>query len=152
MTNPIELLNHNVEELLRGRTEGPAHVIDPMLESVISSVDRIPYGQGGALQLTVVCDGAPISGEIIPAWRWIESYGVALVVNLQDAPMKASITTAYSSLGRQIAGFCQTKAYRPAFAHFRGPALVSRGYYADTNVRVRLDSVSAWNVGLLRLR
>jgi len=118
--------------------EAPEDGTDPRLRLLLDSV--FGTGPDATLELTVVVDGAVISGSVASEYAWtqrqndqvrIGSWAVAGVLDSWEPASDAAGT-----------------ADQPRYIHFLGPVLLSGGVRVPLQAtRVDVRKVAAWSIG-----
>ena len=139
--------------------ESTASEPDPILGVLVDIVNDARAMNADTVTLTLIVNGAVISGEILPEWRWMklvdEQLGGStfLGVRAEELAKEARLAWTADDLPAEQWTAERTKAHspRPLFVHLQNAQIVTgHGDYPPTLWRVRLTDVSGWCYGALR--
>jgi hypothetical protein len=137
----------------------PATGSDPILGSLVDIVDDVRAMAADTLTLTLIVSGAVISGELLPARRWMklvdEQLGGSTFLGERADELTEEaqlVWTANDPPARRWTAD-HAKAHNPEsrYVHLQNAQIVTGlGDYPPTLWRVRLTDVSGWCYGALR--
>jgi hypothetical protein len=124
--------------------------IDHRLALLLAPVARM--GNDATVELTVVVDGAVISGSVVSAHAWAQRQNDQIRIGSPAvAAAFESLEPATDQLDRQSAeegGASPQLKDQDRYIHFLGPVLLSGGVHVRMQAtRVDLRKVSAWSIG-----
>lgn len=120
--------------------ETPGSGTDPRLALVLASV--FGTGDDATMELTVVVDGAVLSGSAVSEQAWTQRQNDQVRIGSWAV---AGILDSWES-GADEAGFPMDG--EPRYIHFLGPVLLSGGVRVPLQAtRVDVRRVAAWSIG-----
>jgi hypothetical protein len=147
-----------------------ARAIDPALELLVSSVDKLPERHDGGPAITLTVHGLIISGVMIASWQWFQD-AEQLCRDADGGAVWAEISKVFSEGLRTVRSESQVvheviedfaqryrdallKVDRPMYIHLRDARSWPGGSTSPiptvgTYWRGRLSDVSGWWFGLL---
>lgn len=118
--------------------EAPANGTDPRLALVLASV--FGSSQDATMELTVVVDGAVLSGSVVSEQAWTQRQNDQVRIGSRAV---AGVLDAWES-GTDESG----NGAQPQYIHFLGPVLLSGGVRVPLQAtRVDVRRVAAWSIG-----
>ena len=138
--------------------ETPATGPDPILGALVDIVNDA-RANADTVTLTLIVNGAVVSGERLPAWRWLklvdEQLGGSTFLGerAEELAEDARLAWAANDPPAQPWTAERVKTTDPTsqFVHLQNAQIVTgNGDYPPTLWRVRLTDVSGWCYGALR--
>ncbi|UKA75028.1 hypothetical protein [Arthrobacter sp. FW306-07-I] len=118
--------------------EAPANGKDPRLALVLASV--FGSSQDATMELTVVVDGAVLSGSVVSEQAWTQRQNDQVRIGSWAV---AGVLDAWESATDESGNGAQ-----PQYIHFLGPVLLSGGVRVPLQAtRVDVRRVAAWSIG-----
>ncbi len=129
---------------------------DPILGSLVDIVDDVRAMDADTITLTLIVNGAVISGELLPARRWMKlvdkQLGGSTFVGERADELVVEAQLAWKApAGRWTAEHAKEHRTKSQYVHLQNAHIVTGlGDYPATLWRVRLTDVSGWCYGALR--
>ena len=132
---------------------------DPILGALVDIVNDARALNADTVTLTLIVNGAVISGELMPGWRWMklvdEQLGGSTFLGERAETLAEEEQRAWAANDPPAepwtAERVMTHDPKSQFVHLRNAQIVTgNGDYPPTLWRVRLTDVSGWCYGALR--
>jgi len=132
---------------------------DPILGALVDIVNDARAMNADTVTLTLIVNGAVISGELMPGWRWMklvdEQLGGSTFLGKGAEKLADEQQRAWAAndppAEQWTAAYVMAHDPKSQFVHLQNAQIVTgNGDYPPTLWRVRLTDVSGWCYGALR--